>query len=43
MGLAMPEDDFKAYYSTLKERTRHLPTKVFVLAAQDIEFEEVLS
>ena len=43
MGLAMPEEDFKGYYSRLKERTRDLPTKVFVLAAQDIEFEEVLS
>lgn len=43
MGLAIPEGDFNAYYSQLKERTRRLPTKVFVLAAQDIEFEEVLS
>jgi solute carrier family 12 sodium/potassium/chloride transporter 2 len=43
MGLALPEEDFKGYYSKLKERTRNLPSKVFVLAAQDIEFEEVLS
>lgn len=43
MGLALPKGNFNAYYSKLKERTRYLPTKVFVLAAQDIEFEEVLS
>lgn len=43
MGLAPPGENFEAYYARLKERTRHLPTKVFVLAAQDIEFEEVLS
>lgn len=43
MGLAPPDGDFIPYYSKLKEQTRHLPTKVFVLAAQDIEFEEVLS
>lgn len=43
MGLALPEENFEEYYGKLKERTRHLPTKVFVLAAQDIKFEEVLS
>lgn len=43
MGLAPPQADFKAYYSRLKENTRHLPTRVYVLAAQDVKFEEVLS
>jgi solute carrier family 12 sodium/potassium/chloride transporter 2 len=43
IGLAHPGSDFLQYYSLLKERTQNIPTKVFVLASQDIEFEEVLS
>lgn len=44
MGLAFPktEDGFETYYNQLKDRTQSLKTKVFVLAAQDIKFEEVL-
>lgn len=43
LGLAIPNSHFAEYYNGLKERTRNLPSKVFVLAAQNIEFEEVLS
>ncbi|WP_339923448.1 Na-K-Cl cotransporter [uncultured Cyclobacterium sp.] len=44
MGLAVPEEEgaFEDYYVTLKERTKSLPTKVFVLAGQEVEFDKVL-
>ena len=44
MGLAVPEQEgaFEDYYVRLKDRTKSLPTKVFVLAAQEVEFDKVL-
>jgi amino acid transporter len=44
MGLAVPEEEgaFEDYYVTLKERTKSLPTKVFVLAGQEVAFDQVL-
>jgi amino acid transporter len=43
MGLARPrEGGFEAYYSDLRERTDRLPSTVFVLAAEEIAFREVL-
>ncbi len=43
MGLAAPNGrDFTAYYSDLKARTADLPCTVFVLAAEDVAFREVL-
>jgi hypothetical protein len=43
MGMARPEEgDFERYYATLRERTEGLPTTVFVLAAEEIAFREVL-
>ncbi|MBD3631329.1 amino acid permease [Cyclobacterium sp.] len=44
MGLAVPEqgDGFEEYYRSLKEKTKALPTKVFVLAAQEVAFDQVL-
>ena len=43
MGMAAPEgSDFAAYYQLLRDRTAGLPTTVFVLAAEDIAFREVL-
>jgi amino acid transporter len=43
MGMATPEGrDFATYYTELQERTRNLPCTVFVLAAEDIAFREVL-
>jgi hypothetical protein len=43
MGIAQPtEGGFEEYYATLRERTEGLPTTVFVLAAEEIAFREVL-
>lgn len=45
MGLGFPEGEeekFEEYFQKLKENTKSLPTKIFVLAAQNIKFEEVL-
>ncbi|MFQ5572472.1 MAG: Na-K-Cl cotransporter, partial [Rhodothermales bacterium] len=42
MGMAEPNDDFEAYYEQLRERTQGLPSTVFVLAAEEIAFREVL-
>jgi hypothetical protein len=42
MGLAEPEDDFLRYYEQLNERTKGLPATVYVLAAQQIDFKDVL-
>ncbi|MFA0960264.1 Na-K-Cl cotransporter [Roseivirga sp. BDSF3-8] len=43
LGLAAPKENFAEYYSRLKNNTDAIPTKVYVLAAQDIEFKEVLT
>ena len=43
MGMAAPDQgDFAAYFEQLRERTADLPCTVFVLAAEDIAFREVL-
>lgn len=42
LGMAAPDDDFQSYYSQLQERSSGLPTTVFVLAAEDIDFGEVI-
>lgn len=42
LGLAPPDDDFAAYYTRLRERTRNLPSTIFVLAAEEIAFGDVL-
>jgi len=42
MGLAEPQENFAAYYADFKIHTTGLPVTMFVLAAQDIEFEEIL-
>ncbi len=45
LGMASPDetDDFVAYYNDLQERTRGLPHTVFVLAAEEISFRDVLA
>ena len=45
LGMATPdeEDDYMSYYARLQERTEGLPPTVFVLAAEDISFREVLA
>lgn len=44
MGMSAPDrtDDFAAYYRALQDRTSDLPCTVFVLAAEDVAFREVL-
>jgi amino acid transporter len=44
MGLASPEkiDDFPAYYRRTQEMTRTLSSTAFVLAAEDLDFAEIL-
>ena len=45
IGLAAPtlDSDFAAYYTALRQRTAGLPTTLFVLAAEDIAFGQVLA
>ncbi|WP_103020499.1 Na-K-Cl cotransporter [Salinibacter altiplanensis] len=45
LGMATPEEeeDYASYYTRLLERTAGLPPTVFVLAAEDISFREVLA
>jgi len=45
LGMASPkeEDDYASYYTRLQERTAGLPPTVFVLAAEEISFREVLT
>jgi len=42
MGMAEPDGDFLQYFTELRERTTGLPPTVFVLAAEEIAFREVL-
>jgi hypothetical protein len=43
MGIARPEaGSFEDYYAELRQRTEGLPSTVFVLAAEEIAFREVL-
>ncbi len=43
LGLKTPDKDFGDYFEKLKENTKDLNRKIFVLASQDIEFKDVLS
>ena len=46
LGMAAPDSvdgDFEAYYARLRERTAGLPSTVFVLAAEEIAFGQVLA
>jgi solute carrier family 12 sodium/potassium/chloride transporter 2 len=42
MGLAEPGENFLNYYENLNARTSGLPATVYVLAAQEIDFKDVL-
>ncbi|HSG82202.1 MAG TPA: Na-K-Cl cotransporter, partial [Gemmatimonadota bacterium] len=42
IGIAEPGDDFVHYYERLQQRAAGLPTTLYVLAAEDLEFGEVL-
>jgi len=42
-GMRSPgEEDFAEYYGTLQERTRGMPRTLFVLAAEEVAFRDVL-
>lgn len=43
LGMAVPDKNFDKYYPTLLEKTANLPTTVFVLAGEDLEFGEVIT
>ena len=43
MGLKVPDENFADYYKQLKINTKAITNKVFFLAAEHIEFEDVLS
>ncbi|MBU8891439.1 MAG: amino acid permease [Bacteroidales bacterium] len=43
LGLKTPDENFGGYFENLKENTKDLNKKIFVLASQDIEFKDVLS
>lgn len=42
MGLATPGDGFAEYYTSLQKKTVDLPPTIFVLAAEDLAFSELL-
>jgi amino acid transporter len=42
LGMAEPDDGFATYFDALRHRTRGLPTTMFVLAAEEIGYGEVL-
>ncbi len=43
MGLKTPDNNYSEYYQQLKNNTQPIKNKVFFLASQNIEFEDVLS
>jgi len=45
LGMAIPSEDFdyQSYYQNLNAKTKNLPSTLFVLASQEVEFGEVLS
>ncbi len=42
LGLAVPEGDLVEYYQTLQDRLEGLPSTVLVLAAENLDFSEML-
>lgn len=42
MGMREPDEDFREYYERLQETTRGMPTTLFVLASEALEFAEIL-
>ncbi|MEB3828617.1 amino acid permease [Phormidium sp. CCY1219] len=43
LGMATPRENYTRYYESLQARAAGLPTTLFVLAAPDFAFEEVLT
>lgn len=42
LGLKEPDDEYVEYYSQLQAKTSSLKNKVFILAGEDVPFEDVL-
>ncbi|MCF8401976.1 MAG: hypothetical protein K9G45_11495 [Bacteroidales bacterium] len=42
LELKTPDDNFIDYYTDLIEKVKELPTTMFVLASQDLNFDEIL-
>ena len=42
LGVGKPLDDFVGYWDKLLKETRDLPATLFVLAAEEISFKDVL-
>jgi amino acid transporter len=42
LGVATPDEKFGDYYQQMQQRTKGLPTTIFVLAGQNVAFSEVL-
>lgn len=42
LGMAEPNEDYETYYDQLQKQTEGLPTTVFTLAAEELEFGEVI-
>ncbi|MDJ0753401.1 MAG: hypothetical protein QNJ45_07775 [Ardenticatenaceae bacterium] len=42
LGLAQPDDQFVSYFTDLHNRTDNLPSIIYVLAAEEIAFRDVL-
>ena len=43
LGIAVPDENFPAYYQKLRDRTAGLPPTVLVLASENLDFSEMLS
>ena len=43
LGMAQPHENFAQYYESIQAWTQGLPSTVFVLAAPDFDFEEILT
>ncbi|MEM7793243.1 MAG: Na-K-Cl cotransporter [Cyanobacteria bacterium P01_C01_bin.118] len=42
MGLATPDEEFAEYYRSLQQKTLGMPPTIFVLAAEDLAFSQLL-
>ncbi|MGB7786455.1 MAG: Na-K-Cl cotransporter [Salinimicrobium sp.] len=42
LGMAIPDENFEAYYTRMQQRLEGLPSSILVLAAEEISFGEVL-
>lgn len=43
LGLKEPDEDYEIYYNNLKEKTSPIKNKLFLLASEEINFEDILN